>query len=525
MRRHVGLGFGSALGVLLLSGCAPNWSSGLVTVNAAGTASGNGTSGDVYDGNWGFDFEYSLSADGTKLAFFSRANDLVTDDTNPEPDIFVRDLTTGTTELVSVDASGAPVPQEASLRPVISADGTRVLFFSVAQLAVNDRNSRWDLYVRDLTAGTTTLVSVNAAGTDGAGAALSSDDTPAFSPDGTKVAFVADATDLGPVDTAVCPIPPRPGAPLSSPCVDVYLRDLTTGTTTLISGNATRTDTLEGHSQGPVFSPDGNAVAYQSTNRLPGQGNPSTLQVYRRDLTSGALDLVSVNASGTGSANGHSYDPMYSPDGDLVFRSTAWDLVVSDGEQGQWYVRDADGTTTSSLVPGVGTGGEPPSFNADGTVVAFSSDGNDIAPGDIQGFSDVFVYDRTEGTLTLASRLPDGGMTDSHSSRAVLDPAGTKVAFTSSARNLSPEVPACEVDAYPSPQICFQQVYVRDLEEGTTSRVSSGPDGEAGDGWDSMSGGPTFLPDGRVLYASRAGNLSEVPDTNDTWDIFLATPE
>lgn len=522
MRRHRLVGVVSACGALLLSGCGPTWSSLLVSRNAAGTGSGDGTSGDLFDGNYGYDFEYSLSADGTRLAFLSRANDLVADDTNPAPDIFVRDLATGATELVSVDASGAPVPGKTSLRPVISADGTKVAFATDANLAANDTGTATDIYVRDLASGTTTLVSVNAAGTDGVGVALAgSEDEPVFSPDGTKVVFVSYASDLGPVDSAMCPLEPqRPGVPPFTPCSDVYLRDLTTGTTTLVSGNAAGTDSRVAFSEDPVFSPDGTAVAFESNDLLPGSGAHYAIRVYRRDLTTGTLELVSVNAAGTGPANGENHDPMYSPAGELVFRSTSTDLV-EPAQPGPWYVRDVGTATTSALVPGVRTGGEQPTFNGDGTVVAFSSDENFVDPADTHGMSDVFVHDRTTGTLTLASRLPDGGLPDGNSSRAVLDADGTRVAFTSSAANLSPELPTCPGDSPLGNHVCSLQVYVRDLERSATSRVSNGPDGAAGDR-DSLTGEPGFLPDGRLLYGSRAGNLGVIPDTNDTWDIYLA---
>ncbi|XUJ36487.1 hypothetical protein ACQ5SK_17210 [Bradyrhizobium japonicum] len=47
-----------------------------------------------------------LSADGTKVAFESYADNLVPGDTNGAPDIFVKDLTTGAITLVSTNASG-----------------------------------------------------------------------------------------------------------------------------------------------------------------------------------------------------------------------------------------------------------------------------------------------------------------------------------------------------------------------------------------------------------------------------------
>jgi Tol biopolymer transport system component len=91
-------------------------------------------------------------------------------------------------------------------------------------------------------------VSVNAAGTQ-TGSYSGGSSNPVFSPDGTKVAFQSAAPDL--VVTADANFRP-----------DVFVRDLTTGVTTLISTNAAGTQAANGASGSPVFSPDGTKVAY-----------------------------------------------------------------------------------------------------------------------------------------------------------------------------------------------------------------------------------------------------------------------
>ena len=164
----------------------------LVSVNDMGTDSGNGRSRSP-----------SISADGTKVAFSSFASDLGPTDTNGTLDVFVRDLTTGTTTLVSVNDFGTDSANNFSLFPVISADGTKVVFISFASdLVPTDTNGQFDVFVRDLIAGTTTLVSVNDLGTDSGNA----DSIPFFgalpmSADGTILAFRSAASDLVPTDT------------------------------------------------------------------------------------------------------------------------------------------------------------------------------------------------------------------------------------------------------------------------------------------------------------------------------------
>jgi len=83
----------------------------------------------------------SISADGRFIAFASFASNLVRGDTNGTTDVFVHDRQTGTTERVSVDSAGAQA-NDASTDPAISGDGTLVAFFSAASnLVPNDTNS------------------------------------------------------------------------------------------------------------------------------------------------------------------------------------------------------------------------------------------------------------------------------------------------------------------------------------------------------------------------------------------------
>lgn len=92
-----------------------------------------------------------LSADGRYVAFVSQANNLVAEATStPHLDVFVRDLLTGTTTLASVNASGTSGGRGNSIFPSISADGRWVAFESEApDLVTNDTNQVPDIFVRD----------------------------------------------------------------------------------------------------------------------------------------------------------------------------------------------------------------------------------------------------------------------------------------------------------------------------------------------------------------------------------------
>jgi hypothetical protein len=126
-----------------------------------------------------------VNADGRFVAFASLAPDLVTNDTNRGWDVFVRDLRDRTNILVSTTTNGMAAGH--SRLPRISGDGRYVTFLSGANdLVSGDSNGADDVFVRDLESGTTTLVSVSM---DGATPGNSASGTPMISADGRYVLF------------------------------------------------------------------------------------------------------------------------------------------------------------------------------------------------------------------------------------------------------------------------------------------------------------------------------------------------
>src|SRR4029079_8839144 len=106
-----------------------------------------------------------ISQDGRHVAFASASANLVPNDSNGTLDVFVRDLDAGITRLVSVNAAGAGSGNGLSSGPALSADGRFVAFQSEASdLVTGDANGRGDVFVRDIQAGITYLASINATG-------------------------------------------------------------------------------------------------------------------------------------------------------------------------------------------------------------------------------------------------------------------------------------------------------------------------------------------------------------------------
>jgi hypothetical protein len=153
------------------------------------------------------------------VAFSSSASDLVANDTNRRTDVFVRDLQTNTTSLVSRNSAGTNGGNGDSLNPLISSDGRFVSFESLANDlvgAISDTNGKPDIFLRDLPAGATTLLSVNSttgltSGNNGSVAAT-------MSLNGRFVAFDSDASDLVGNDTNNLPdVFVRSGLSLTAP--------------------------------------------------------------------------------------------------------------------------------------------------------------------------------------------------------------------------------------------------------------------------------------------------------------------
>ena len=144
----------------------------------------------------GISTEPSISADGGRVAFTSEATNLATGlDANDLPDVYVRDLSAGSTSLVSrPDGPGTAAVDGVSNQPAISADGDHVAFVSDADgLAAGAVPGVVNVYVRDLESGTTTLASRTSAGAGANGNASA----PSISEDGSRVAFVSAAPNLG----------------------------------------------------------------------------------------------------------------------------------------------------------------------------------------------------------------------------------------------------------------------------------------------------------------------------------------
>jgi Tol biopolymer transport system component len=171
-------------------------------------------------------------------------------------------------------------------------------------------------------------VSTKADGTEGLGESINAQ----FSPDGRYVVFESSSA-LVAGDT---------GSDF-----DIFLKDLTTGAITRLSGGLNGQET-NSRSLNAQFSPDGRFVVFSSaaSNLVAGYTNGKE-DIFRKDLTDGTITLLSVAKNKT-QANGDSYSAYFSPDGRFVaFISSAFNLIAGNPGEKQIYLKDlTDGTVT-----------------------------------------------------------------------------------------------------------------------------------------------------------------------------------
>ncbi len=415
----------------------------------------------------------------------------------------VRSAATAVIQRISVNSSGSEADGASSMN-AINSDGTYVAFASLAtNLVDGDSNGVKDIFVRDLSNGTTTRVSVSDSGVQGNGES----DSPAISADGRYVAFESEASNLVSGDT--------------NGVTDIFVYDRTLSTIERVS---VKSDGTQGddHSLHPVISDDGRYVAFQSaaTNLVTGDTNGVT-DIFVHDRTLNTTTRVSVKSDGT-QANNYSLHPAISGDGRYIaFSSIATNLVASDTNSvSDVFLHDRELSTTIRVsVASDGTEADAlsvhPAISNDGRYIGFESDATNLLANnaDSNGKRDIFVHDRELSTTTRVSVDSSGTEANNNSGDSVdtqniaLSQNGQYVVFKSLASNLVSDDTNGVID-----------VFVHDRQSAITTRVSiTNLGGEA----NGVSYYPHISDDGRFIsFYSYASNLVD-SDNNATGDIFV----
>jgi Tol biopolymer transport system component len=386
------------------------------------SVSSNGAQGNSYSATPG------ISPDGRLVVFTSASSNLVSGDTNGQPDIFVRDRQTHQTTRVSVSSTGAQGNGISSAYPpTISSDGRYVTFASSAtNLVSGDTNGSSDVFVRDLKLHKTKRVSVSSSGAQGNGLSEQS----IISGDGGSVIFSSRATNLVAGDT--------------NGQDDIFVRNLKTPKTTRVSVSSTGTQS-DGVSYNTTISADGHQVGFASeaTTLVPGDANANT-DAFVHDLKTHKTRLVSVSSSGVRGDSSTS-EPSISADGRYVgFASFSTNLVSGDtNAQQDVFLRDLKLHKTKRLsVSSSGAQGNgtsyflDPSVSAHGEFVVFVSEASNLVPGDTNATGDDFVRDVANHKTSRLSVSSAGVQGNGYSLDPAITPDGRFVAFESAASNL-----------------------------------------------------------------------------------------
>ena len=460
-----------------------NLASGLVhraSVSSSGTE-GNGWSDDA-----------TTSGDGRYVVFRSQASNLVAGDTNGVADIFVRDVQAGTTTRVSVSSGGAQANGN-NADPFISENGRYVVWRSSAtNLVAGDTNARDDVFLRDLTTGTTTRESVSSSGAQ----AGDHSDSPSISADGSKVAFRSLGSSSGLVTGDTNGLP------------DIYVRERSTGTTKRVSVSSAGAQS-NGNSFDPHISADGSTVVYVSaaTNLVGGDTN-ALADIFVRRMLAGITERVSVSSTGQ-QANGASFGPAPSGDGGVIgFESAATNLVAGDTNgKIDGFVRLRSGETQRISVSAAGAEANNHSNSSapsrDGRFVAFASHGTNLVTGDLNAAEDVFVRNLVADTAETYRYDADGRLVDVCFTGGCNEGANPYIRYSyDGVGNRLTETRAGSQTSY--------AYNAADELTSTTSAVGSVTFGYDANGNQTSKGGASYTYDlaGRVRTAAVAGSTS-----------------
>ncbi len=400
--------------------------------------------------------------------------------------------------MASNGTQGNNISQQLTMTP----DARLVSFFSYANnLVPVDTNGRRDVFVHNRATHTTSLVSVSSTGLQGNGEAGYAQ----LSADGTTVVFAGGSDNLVPAD--------------GNHAHDIFVRDLLTGTTTMVSVSSTGQQGNR-RSRRASISGDGRFVAFRSdaTNLVPGDTNGKT-DIFLHDRQTHTTTRVSVASDGT-QANDDTHAMSISADGQLVaFDSYASNLVSDDtnGTLDVFVHEPSTGETTRVNVADDGTQADAGwsqialwnSLSATGRYVTFFSEATNLVPGDTNGFWDIFVRDRLTHTTTRVSVASDGSEANGISIRSSVSNDGRFVVFSSAASNL-----------VPGDTNGFWDIFVHDRLTGATTRRSLADDGSQAN-YQCWLESAVSTDGETVAFFTGASNI--VPrDTNNRGDIFVS---
>lgn len=233
-------------------------------------------------------------------------------------------------------------------------------------------------------------------------------DVLAWFPDNSVTPTTTTTTTVPSVTAPITRVSTRTGGAQGTPVAD--------GTTTNSAGNPLffiPADTLANglndptfyYSEGPAISSNGRYVAFMTFQQLVPEDTEDVADVYRKDLQTGTVELISQTSSETAGGTASATEPAISADGNLVvFQSSQTGLDGTDNNGGSYdvFIRNVSAGTTTRLTSGNGPSTYP-DISDDGTYVTFQSAASDIVVGDTNGAQDGFILQINPATSAIVA--------------------------------------------------------------------------------------------------------------------------
>lgn len=443
---------------------------------------------------------------GRFVTFLCNASALVGNSLIAGTHIYSRDLQAGAPQLVDVDIAGNGALPSSFFYPVTSTNGQLIAFQAQdGNLAANDNNQAFDVFVRDLANQSTELISARRpefpASTSSGRCTLS---MMSVSSNAQFIAFSSEATNLTSNDT--------------NTFRDIFVRDVLGGTTTLMSVDVNGLYSGNGFSTDPSISADGRYVAFTSSaSNLVSMDNNKFQDVFVRDLF-GSTMLVSINTGQTASGTAGSYGATISADGRYVlFHSKANNLAtgVSSTLYENLYWRDLQNGLTRTFTTNTSTGAVAGAMSPDGRFVLVAAPAQPLYIWDTTLNKRIYT-NTTTGAATVVNISPDG-------TRIAYLVPGTAGHVYAADRIAKTNITLSLAHSAFNYGLCFSadsrfltytaadaantnQVYLYDFQQATTNLVSRKLN--ASTGATGHSDSPAISPDGRfVAFRSVATNL------------------
>ena len=304
----------------------------------------------------------SISGDGTRIAF-EYDRDLTGGNPEGRDEIFLYDSTTGGFTQVT-DVVGSNV------NPSLSGDGTRIAFFSAADLMGGNADRNFEIVRYDVGSGSFTQITDTTGDTFAVGLAVS------LNRDGTRLGFQSNRNLTG---------------GNADGNFETFLYDSTTGGFTQV----TDTTGLGGNGV-PSLSGDGTRLAFVSDHNLTGRNADANVEIFLYDTQTGDFTQVTDTPNTAAGFNG---GRSLSGDGTHLAFVSNHNLTGGNADgNAEIFLYDSTGGI-AQVTDTTGGGLTAPSLNGDGTRLAFGSNHN-LTGGNADGNLETFLYDVGSGSFT-----------------------------------------------------------------------------------------------------------------------------